>query len=208
MRKWLPGLHENRRTLSSAGFRSSSLAATEHAPAARACAVGAAEVSAISCPGRAESRGAASLPHLGREAGSGKEGAAAGSSSPRARDPPRGEAGGSRFSRPNAPLRERLCVREGERSPRRSAAHGPARGERPRPPGAVGAGPLRALLSPRAVSAAPPGAAACCAERLSVLGARTYRRREPVPSRHEKRSESPRQARAPPCTPSPQRTQP
>lgn len=69
MRKWLPGLHENRRTLSSAGFRSSSLAATEHAPAARACAVGAAEVSAISCPGRAESRGAASLPHLGREAG-------------------------------------------------------------------------------------------------------------------------------------------
>lgn len=53
VRKWRPGLHGNRRTLPSARFRSPSLAATEHAPAAGACALRAAEAVASSCPGRA-----------------------------------------------------------------------------------------------------------------------------------------------------------
>lgn len=158
MRKWRPGLHENRRTLPSAGFRSSSLAVTEHAPAAWACAVRAAEVFALSWPGRAGSSGGASLPRLGRAAGRGaRRGASVGSSA--RGDPPCGEGGGSRFFCPDAPLRERSCVGEGEGSPRRSSAHGAAREERPRPLGAVGAGPLRGLLGPSAVSAAPPGAA-------------------------------------------------
>lgn len=52
-RKWRPGLHAARRTLPSAGRCSSSLAATAHARAAGACAVGAAEVFCPQLPGRA-----------------------------------------------------------------------------------------------------------------------------------------------------------
>lgn len=48
-RKWRRGLHGNCRTSPSTGIRSSSFAATEHAPESRARAVDVPEASAISC---------------------------------------------------------------------------------------------------------------------------------------------------------------